>query len=338
MANSMKIAVIGAGAIGGLVAGYLKQREADIVLLGHSDAVKAISKNGLYIKGVRGELNSKVSVLAKLDFEPDLIIWATKSQDLEKAIKDNLEFSKKALHLTTQNGVQADKIAAKYFPKGKIISSIVMFGATCLESGKIVHNFEGSWILGKVFIDNDAEVDKVKESLVEIFPIVLNPNIKGMKYLKVFVNSNNCIPAILGKSMQESFVDVQVSRVSMNIWREGLEIVNKSGVKLESLPDFPLDRLMKLTAMPSAESAKIFTGIMMNLSKEPLYGSILQSIKKNKLSEIDYINGEFVNIAKDNKIEVPLNQKLVEMVHQVEKTGKFFSKEELLQEVNNFIK
>lgn len=338
MANSMKIAVVGAGAIGGLVAGYLKQKQAKIVLVGHLDAVNSISKNGLYIKGVRGELSFEIPVFAKLDFEPDLIIWATKSQDLEKAIKENLEFSKKALHLTAQNGVQADKIAAKYFSKEKIISSIVMFGATCLEPGKIIHNFEGSWVLGKAFVENDAQVDQVKEALLDIFPIVLNPNIKGMKYLKVFVNSNNCIPAILGKSMQEVFADVEVSRISMNIWKEGLVVVTQAGIKLESLPNFPLDRLMKLTGMPTVEAAKIFTGIMVNLSKEPMYGSILQSIKKNKLSEIDYINGEFVNIAKENKVSAPLNQKLVAMVHDVEKNGKFFSKEELLQEVNDYIK
>jgi 2-dehydropantoate 2-reductase len=69
---------------------------------------------------------------------------------------------------------------------------------------------------------------------------------------------------------------------------------------------------------------------MSNLSKEPLYGSILQSIKRGKPSEIDYINGEFVRLARENKLGAPLNEKLVQMVHQVEEKNKFFSKEELL--------
>ncbi|MFH0763066.1 MAG: ketopantoate reductase C-terminal domain-containing protein, partial [Candidatus Omnitrophota bacterium] len=84
---------------------------------------------------------------------------------------------------------------------------------------------------------------------------------------------------------------------------------------------------------PILEAAKIFSGIMLNLSKEPLYGSILQSIKRGRASEIDYINGEFVRMAEENNFKAPLNEKLVEMVHQVEKTGKFFSKEQLLKMV-----
>jgi 2-dehydropantoate 2-reductase len=130
--------------------------------------------------------------------------------------------------------------------------------------------------------------------------------------------------------MQEAFSDLDISSISIAIWKEGLDIVNKSGINLVSLPDFPLERITKLTSLPNIEGAKIFSGIMSNLSKEPLYGSILQSIKRGKPSEIDYINGEFVRLARENKLGAPLNEKLVQMVHQVEEKNKFFSKEELL--------
>ncbi|MDD5196905.1 MAG: ketopantoate reductase C-terminal domain-containing protein, partial [Candidatus Omnitrophica bacterium] len=58
--------------------------------------------------------------------------------------------------------------------------------------------------------------------------------------------------------------------------------------------------------------------------------SILQSIKRGKTSEIDYINGEFVSLAQKYGLKAELNQRLVEMVHEVEKTGRFLSKDELL--------
>jgi 2-dehydropantoate 2-reductase len=125
--------------------------------------------------------------------------------------------------------------------------------------------------------------------------------------------------------------------VSIGIWQEGLRVVNKAGIKLISLPDFPLENLMKLAGMPSGQSAKIFSGIMTNLSKEPLYGSILQSIKRGRPTEIDYINGEFVALAKKNNLNAPLNKKLVEIVHRVEKTNKFFSKEELINQTSKLI-
>ena len=336
----MKIAVIGAGAIGSLVAGYLEtQRQKtgtdspslyEVSLIGHPSSVKAVRDSGLKISGARGAFNIRIDVAQRLDKKAGLAILAVKSQDLESALKDNLKFIKDAQILTTQNGIRADDIAARYIPKENIISSIVMFGATLPAPGEIIHNFEGSWIIARAFAKNDDKVIETANLLNKAFPVIVAEDLKGMKYLKIFVNANNCIPAILGVSMQEAFSDINVARISIGIWKEGLKIVKRAGIELVSLPDFPLERLTKLTGLPILEAAGKFCGIMLNLSKEPLYGSILQSIKRGRASEIDYINGEFIRLAKENNISAPLNEKLVEMVHQVEKTGKFFSKEELL--------
>lgn len=333
----MKIAVIGSGAIGNLIAGYLKLNGQDVSLVGHADSVKAITEHGLNISGVRGNFNLKLDISSQLQTKADLAILTVKTQDIPIALKTNLKFLSGINILTTQNGIQADNLAAKYIPQEKIISSIVMFGATYLEPAKVVHNFEGSWILGMMFTTNDAQVDEIAVTLKEIFPTLVTEDIRGMKYLKVFINANNCLAAILGVSMQEAFSNLEVSSLAMAIWKEGLGVINRAGINLASLPDFPLERLTKLTALPLNESAKVFSGIMNNLSKEPLYGSVLQSIKRGRPSEIDYLNGEFVNLAKVNNLSAPLNEKLVEMVHSVEKNARFFSKKELLNNLKEFL-
>lgn len=331
----MKIAVIGAGAIGNLIAAYLKKENEDVTLIGHTDSVKAIKASGLKVKGIRGNIEVNIDIEEKLSFEPDLAIFATKTQDLEKALRENSSFLKKPLILTTQNGVCADNIVSRFLEKDRITSGIVMFGSTYLEPGLVVHNFEGPLIIGSAFGNSGDNEVSISGLLNKVFPVIVVDNIKGMKYTKIFVNSNNCISAILGLSMQQAFSDPEISRISINIWREGLDIVLKSKIQLESLPDFPIERIEKLTSMPSLEAAKIFSGIMTNLSKEPVYGSILQSIKRGRVSEIDYINGEFLNLAKQNNLEAPLNEKLVNMVHAVERSGKFFTKEQLLTETIN---
>lgn len=334
----MKIAVIGAGAIGALVAGYLKLKGEDVSLIGRPESIHAINKEGLKISGVRGNFKVEISAQEALVSKPDILILATKTQDIESALKDKLNLIKDSIVLTTQNGVQADKIASNYFSQENIISSIVMFGSTYLNPGEVVHNFEGSWILGSIFGDkpNDKALS-LSTTLDQAFPTLLSEDILGMKYLKIFVNANNCIPAILGISMQEAFSDLEISRVSINIWKEGFDIVSKSGVKLSSLPGFPIENMTKLISIPEGEAAKIFSGIMAKLSKAPLYGSILQSIKRGRNSEIDYINGEFVNLAKENKLEAPINNRLVKMVHQVEESKKFFSKDDLLNNLKVFL-
>ncbi len=331
----MKIAVIGAGAIGNLVAGYLKIKGNDVLLAGNPDSVKAIKEKGLEITGVRGDFDIGIGIRESLDQEYDLVILAVKTQDIKKALTENLKFLQKSIILTTQNGVRADNLVCEFIPKNRIISSIVMFGSTYIKPAEVVHNFEGSWIIGSIFSEPVENISVVKHILNAIFPVVETNDIRGMKYLKIFVNANNCIPAILGISIQEAFNDLEISRISIGIWKEGLDIITKSKINLVSLPDFSVEKLTMLASLPVNEAAKIFSGIMVNLSKHPLYGSILQSIKRGRQSEIDYINGEFVRIAKENSLSAPLNEKLVEMVHQVEKTGRFFSKEELILAVSN---
>ncbi len=334
----MKIAVIGAGAIGALVAGYLKLKGEDVSLIGRPESINAINREGLKISGVRGSFKVEIPAQEALTYKPEVLILATKTQDIESALKDKIDLIKDSVILTTQNGVQADKIVARYLSQDNIISSIVMFGSTYLNPGEVIHNFEGSWILGSIFGDKfDAKVISLGSTLDKAFPTLLSEDILGMKYLKIFVNANNCIPAILGLSMQEAFSDLEISRVSINIWREGFEIVSKAGIKLSSLPGFPIENITKLISIPSEEAAKIFSGIMAKLSKAPLYGSILQSIKRGRNSEIDYINGEFVNLAKENKLGAPINSRLVEMVHQVEESGKFLSKDKLLNNLKELL-
>ncbi|MDD5560931.1 MAG: 2-dehydropantoate 2-reductase [Candidatus Omnitrophica bacterium] len=334
----MRIGVIGSGAIGCLVAGYLKLKGEEVSLVGRNDSVKAIREKGLQISGPRGSFRIEVKVSEQLNDAPEMVILATKTQDIEHALKDNISLIRDALILTTQNGVQADNIVAQCLPKGNIVSSIVMFGSTCLEPAKLVHNFEGSWVIGWPFGKKDPQgLLELSRILEKAFPVLIADHIAGMKFLKIFANANNCLPAILGKSMQEVFSDPEISRISIAIWKEGLEVINRAGIKLISLPGFPTENVTKLTSLPTEQAAVVFSKIMNNLSREPLYGSILQSIMRGRSSEIDYINGEFIRLAEENKSCAPLNSALVEMVHEVEKNSRFYGKLDLIEKTRGII-
>ncbi len=321
----MKITIIGAGAIGCSVAAYLVKSGADVVLIGRADQVAAINEQGLTIKGVRGDETFKVNALAKMNTPSDVTIFTTKTQDIEEAYQYNNEFLDTGLVLTTQNGVQADNLLSVHFDRERQLTSIVMFGATYIKPGEIIYNFDGDWIIGRPFTPLDPTAHRVGELLGLAFKVVMTPNIMGQKYLKLFVNFNNCIPALTGKSMQETFADMDMCRLSIQLLKEGLAIIQQTGIKLESMADFPKERIYGLAAMPIDQAAGIMNKTLTGLSREPLYGSILQSILRGKTSEIDFINGEIVQMGKHLKLPVPLNNRVVDMVHDVERTGKFFT-------------
>lgn len=328
----MKIAVIGAGAIGSVVAAGLFKAGQELLLVGRTDQVTAIKEKGLTIKKSDGEETIKVPVAERLDQEFDLVIFATKTQDIDEAYYQNHEFIEKSFILTTQNGVQADNILSSHFNPEQMISSIVMFGATYVRPGEVTYNFPGDWIMGKRFTTNDPKFHEIAEILKKSFSVVVTDNILGMKWLKLFVNFNNCIPAMVGKSMQETFADLDLCRLSVMLLKEAWPIIQDAKIKIISLPQFPVERVTGLASMPIEQGAGIINKTLTNLSKEPLYGSILQSILRGKASEIDFINGEVVQVASGMRMDSPLNRKVVRMVHEVEETGKFFSTEDVKKE------
>ncbi len=328
----MKIAIIGAGAIGSVIAAYLSKTGQNVVVIGRPDQAEAIQKNGLQIKGVRGNENFKVRTLTQLQEPCDLAIFSVKTQDIEKAFAENESFLETPYVLTTQNGVQADNILSSHFDREKIISSIVMFGATYIRPGEVTFNFEGDWILGKPFLPNDPFVQELARVLGQAFKIHVTDDMTGMKWLKLFINFNNCIPALVGRSMQETFTDLDLCRLSIMLLKEGLGITQKAGIQLVSLPQFPSERILGLSAMPVEQGSMIIQKTLTGLSKEPLYGSILQSILRKKMSEIDFINGEVTSLASNMGTQAPLNRKVVDLVHKVEREGKFLSVDEVKRE------
>jgi 2-dehydropantoate 2-reductase len=333
----MKVAVIGAGAIGGLVAGYLVDKGEEVMLVTHPEHITPLAQNGLTIEGARGRLCVRMPVKDQLEEQVDLAILATKIPDLEKSMTQNFAYLKDVPVISVQNGVRAERIIAERLGAQRLFPSIVMFGATYLAPGKIVHNFEGDWIMGQANAGPNDMLHEITKVTSKIFPSPESGDIGGMKWLKLFINANNCLPAIVGKSIQETFCHIPLCKISVRIWQEGLDLVTKANIALSSLPTFPVERLSHLVSMPLNEAAKIFSTIMLNLSKEPLYGSILQSIHRKRPSEIDCINGEFVNLAASVGQKAPLNEMLVQMVHDVERGGRFLSEAELISQTQELM-
>jgi 2-dehydropantoate 2-reductase len=94
----------------------------------------------------------------------------------------------------------------------------------------------------------------------------------------------------------------------------------------------PIETMAK-ESLPVAST--LLKKIAESLGKVPVLGSTLQSIKRGKSTEVDYLNGETVNLGKKMGIPTPANSLMVELVHHVETTGKFLTVDELSQRLSN---
>lgn len=331
-----KIAVIGAGAIGSIIGGLLAKAGEDVTLIGRKTHVDAINNNGLIIDGVFGKINIRVKAAERLNFKPDIVLLVVKTQDVGKAVREIKPFISKSLIVTMQNGVRSDNLVAEILGKENIISCVVLYGGTFLEPGKVTfsnYSKRGSLLIGEPFGDKGERLKNIAALLNKALPTVIVKDVHSAHWTKLIANLNNAIPAITGLNMQEVVHYSDLRLLSFLLMREGLHVVESADIKPASLPGIPISVVKIMLGMPPLIGSQIMRSMSMALGTIPIPGSTLQSIKRGKTTEIDYLNGEIVALGKKLDIPTPYNSAAVRLVHQVEKTGKFLTVKELLNAI-----
>jgi 2-dehydropantoate 2-reductase len=135
---------------------------------------------------------------------------------------------------------------------------------------------------------------------------------------------NNALPAITNFTVQEVYADSYLSQLVVRLLREGLAVVKEAGIKLESLPDVSVALIRLLGRLPVRLASRLATAKVRRTASDALIlGSTLQSVRRHRSTEIDYLNGEIVHLGTETGVPTPLNAMVVEMVHRVEKQGRF---------------
>ena len=168
------------------------------------------------------------------------------------------------------------------------------------------------------------------ELLGQATPTRISDNIRGAHWLKLITNLNNALPALIDGTFHQVYADPFLASLAIRIMREGLNASKKAGIRLESLPDVSVGLTRLVNFLPVKLAARVAAARVDRMKTPwPLLGSTLQSLRRNRPTEIDYLNGEVVELGKKTGVPTPLNAKIVELVHQVEQTGTFFNAEEV---------
>lgn len=329
--GKMKICVIGLGATGGLIAAYLKSKRRQVTAIGNLEDKRVIRSNGLKVEGGKDSVFVALDVQDEMQHKPDLVILATKTQDINTVIDRNRKFLENTLILSTQNYVKADQAIATNLGKDNIISSIIYFGSTCLKTGLIKHDFEGDWIIGKTFGANDDKIKEIAEEIAPAFKVTIVEDIVSMKWTQLIIQATYCFAAMLGKNISEAFANPDMAKIGALLLRENLAIADDSGIKLADLPNLELSKLRQLIALPDQEAAQQFSMLMNNFAKQPQDAASLNKFNLDYLSDIDYFSGELIRLGRFGRVGAQLNTKAVNLVNRVKKANAFLKYEEVIK-------
>ncbi|MEM4446933.1 MAG: 2-dehydropantoate 2-reductase [Candidatus Jordarchaeales archaeon] len=299
----MKIAVLGAGAIGSLFGGMLAKSGVDVVLIGREKHVKAIRNNGLRIEGERETFTVKVEAFTNvLDVgKVDVVFLTVKAYDTKNAAADAKHLMRKdSIVVCMQNGLGTEKEAAEVLGEKNILRGITSEGAQLIEPGVVRHTGRGESFIGPPFGPPPEGAEKVVELLrMAGFNAAFTNNIEREVWGKVLVNAGiNPLGAITGLRNGEIVENKLLLEVMKKIISEGEEVATKHGIRfLEK----PFEKAVKIARMTARNK-----------------NSMLQDLEKGKRTEIDYINGAIVVYGEKYGVKTPINFTVTAIVKTLE--------------------
>ncbi len=326
----MQVAVIGAGAIGSVLGALLTRSGHGCVLISRPAHLAAMRAEGLRLSGAVGALTVDVEVAARLTAAPDLALLTTKAPDVAEAIRANLGPLGGVPVLVIQNGLRGIDLLKPLLSPEQILGAVAVMAATYLEPGRVDVPYLGSMVVGRAAGPPDGAVMRVAGVLGDALPTFVTGNLRGVQWTKLLINLNNALAALTGLDDHDMLQAPALARLGRSLVREGLRVADAAGVRLESLPGVPADVVRLLSRLPSSVSARLARRRSRRLAiTGPVVLSSLQSVRRHRPTEVDYLNGEVVRTGRQFGVAAPLNERVVSLVHDVERTRRRYAPDEL---------
>ncbi len=316
-APRQRIAVIGAGAIGGTMAALLEGRGHEVTVTARGEHLAAIREHGVRLRGGYGTRTAPVAALEVLETTPDVAILTTKATGAAAALEANRAHLDGVPLLVVQNGLGGERAAADLLGHSRVAGGIALMAANSMEPGIITVTAPGDTIVG------GAEGSRFAALLAEALPTTETPSIEGAQWTKLLINMVNALPAIVGHSVQDVIRDPGLRGVMLASMRETARIGLASGVRFQPLQGLTPLMVRMVAFAPRRIAQQVPLRIKDRLGDVPNLGSTQQSIRRRQPTEVDHINGAVVAAAARIGREAPVNASLVELVHEVERTGRF---------------
>jgi 2-dehydropantoate 2-reductase len=307
----MKIAIIGAGAMGCLYGAKLSTvPENEVFLIDvWKEHVESINKNGLLVEE-QGKLQTYNNIKAYTDANEivpcDLVLVFVKSTHTGIAIKNNQGILRpNTIVLTLQNGLGNIDILSSEIGEEKVIAGTTAHGATMLGPGKIKHAGEGKTVIGELNGSSTTRIEMVASVLNKAgLDTDISSNVIGLVWDKLLVNVGiNALTAITGLKNGELLAYDEIEEIlEAAVW-EAVQVAKEKGIKLGYTD-------------PIAHTKQVCKATAENKS------SMLQDLLHKRETEIEMINGAIVREGESLNHYTPVNKILTNLVKFMEKTMK----------------
>jgi 2-dehydropantoate 2-reductase len=317
MMKVMNVLVMGAGAVGSAVGGFLAEGGHRVSLVGRDPHMAAIREMGLRIEGIWGEhLIRGLHTFTGAGDVPqerfDLVLITTKSYDTGEAARHVLPLlSEDTLVISLQNGLGNVETISQIVGDHRAVGGRLIFGIKIPEAGRVeITVYADKVMLGspshKVAL---ARLEAIAGAFTQAgIPTEATLEIEQFIWGKVFYNCClNPLSALLGVTYGELSEHPETRQIMTSVIEEIFAVAGAKGVALAWRSPLEYQRILFGRLIPDTYAH---------------HASMLQDVTRGKRTEIDSLNGAIARLGEDTGIPTPVNLMLTQLIKVKERIGK----------------
>ena len=320
----MRVAIYGAGSLGTILGAYISKAGVEIELINHNKAhIEALQTKGAHITGTVEFTQQVVAYTPdQMNGVYDVIFLMTKQQhntEVVTMLKDYLAAD--GALVTFQNGLPEVQIA-EILGEDRVLGCTVAWGATLQGPGvcELTSSPDAlSFSLGAISPKKNRHFDKIKEVLEKMGTVDVEENFIGTRWSKLLINASfSGMSAVLGCTFGEAAAPRESRKVVQALIKECIDVCAKGGIRIEPVQGKDIVKLLDFHNPIKKAVAYMIIPIAIRKHAK-LKASMLQDIEKGKLTEVDAINGAVCDYGRKIGFPTPANDKVVEIIHKIEK-------------------
>ena len=322
-----RLAVLGAGAIGGSIGADLEHAGHDVVIIDQWPAhIEAMKADGLRVVMPDEQMHVAVRAyhlceVCTLNREFDIVILAAKSYDtawMTEFIKPYLKPDGAVVGV--QNGMNNETIASKV-GAGRTVGCAFELSAEVFTPGLIQRNssHQAAWFgLGELHGEITPRLRELEKIMSNVGRVSLTTNISGAKWSKLINSSMILAPfGMLGMQSWQATEIPEVITLCIRLGRETMAVGAALGLRMEPIFGLTAEEFIGST---DEIVEKLLRTLLEHHGKnlKKVRGVVLQDYLKGRYTETDYLSGLVVKKGKDVGVPTPANAAVTEISRRIQ--------------------
>lgn len=311
-----RVLIVGAGAIGGSVAGWLAAGGVDVTVLARGEIAAAIRARGIALYD-GGRPDERVAARVRVVEDPrevagvEVVVFCVKNYSLAAAAGPvRAALGDRMLAVGLQNGVANQKVLGPLFPRS--VYAVAAYNAWLDAPGVVGFQKKGPIVVGTPDNARPGDVARVAGILSRGVETAATDRFQDAAHCKIVVNLANSITTLAGHGVAPIDDMALFQRLLAGTLWEGVRVIRAAGYRECRLGGIPSWRLLWASShLPPIVTRPLFAKNLKKMVMSSMAQDVLS--RRSGRHELEELNGRIVALADRHGLPAPYNRAVLDL-------------------------